>query len=60
MLVRTVIWRSFSRRAMMLAPLTTRISASCDKRDAAAIGGVHQDVAEIGDIGSRFEACTAR
>ena len=30
MLVRTEIWRWFSRRAMIVAPLTTRISASCE------------------------------
>ncbi len=30
MLVRTEIWRMFSRRAMMLAPLTTSMCASCE------------------------------
>ena len=46
MLVRTEIWRLFSRRAMMLAPLTTSMSRQLRERHAAAFARRHQDVAD--------------
>ena len=38
MFVRTVIWRSFSRRAMMLGPLTVCIRARCPRSTQASPG----------------------
>ena len=52
--MRTEIWRRFSRRAMMLAPLTTWMLGQLGQRHAPAVARRDQDVADGMHVGARL------